>query len=168
MPTRSGDSGTLRFRERSRPAPALVAALFLWVAVLGWVVPGGSGRWWEPLAVAGIGTALVAGLSLMVVIEVDDHGIIWHRRAGGSYLPHTQIIFCALLSGPALRAVRERNLLSFRVHCPLGTRRGVLLLVDTDSGPQEYLLAVNDLEGFREALDVTDWALETDRVEDLP
>ncbi|MCC5947536.1 MAG: hypothetical protein JJT89_03680 [Nitriliruptoraceae bacterium] len=163
-----GSERQIRFRERSRPPVAVVVLGLVGVAAVASVVPGGTGRWWEPLAVAAVAGAFVFGLTMLVVIEVDDAGVSWHRRSRGLVLPHDRIDARIVLTGTALRKVSERNIPSLRVHRPPWERRGVLLVARTERGVQEHVLAVRDLDGFREALGVARWDLVTDDPAQLP
>lgn len=142
------------FRERSRP-PVVVVLLALAASVaLTFALPIGYEGVWHQTATAVLPVVVLAGFTVLIVVEVRDGEVRWARRAGGVRLSLEQLVAVRVLHGRALREVRGRLTPSFRLHCPVWERVGVQLVALDDEGARvEHLVAVRDVAGFLAALE---------------
>lgn len=140
------------FRERMHPPWWCWVTVFVWVT-LGAGVVGIGDTWLDAARNAAVVTLFLGAFSSLIVLQVTERDIVTARRAGGRRLPVDEVIDHRLVTGPALREVRNRLTPSFRLHCPLWYRCGVQLITLDDEGRRvEHLYGVRDAAGFLSAI----------------
>lgn len=143
------------FRERMHPPWWCWPAAFAWITTIGLVLGFGDG-WTDVAGFSAIATAFLGGYASLIVVQVRDGAIITARRAGGRRLPITDIVDVRVLTGRALREVRNRLTPSFRLHCPIWYRFGVQIITLDDDGQRiEHLYGIHDSVGFLRAIGAT-------------
>lgn len=143
------------FRERMHPPWWCWPAAFVWIAGLAGLL-GISDGWPAAVRDGAVVTALLGGYASLIVIQVHEGAIVTARRAGGRRLPITDIVHVRVLTGRALREVRNRLTPSLRLHCPIWYRLGVQIITLDDDGDRiEHLYGLHDASGFLRAIGAT-------------